>query len=67
MDHAPLNLGLWVDCLDRFLKAGKPVHTEKEDILYTTVFQVVEHPQPELAGLIGVERRIVIGTNSKLI
>ena len=41
MDHAPLNLGLWVDCLDRFLKAGKPVHTEKEDILYTTVFQVV--------------------------
>ena len=44
MDDAPLNLCLRVDRLDRLFESSKPVHTEDQDI---------EHPQPELAGLIG--------------
>lgn len=33
-------------------KTGKPVYTEEQHILYAPVLQVIEHPQPELTGLI---------------
>ncbi len=52
MDHAPPDLGLRVNCPDRLFEAGKPVHTEEQHILYPAVFQVVQHPKPELAGFI---------------
>ena len=52
MDDAPLNLGIWIDCNDRFSKPCKPVHTEEQHILNAAIFQVIQHSQPELASLI---------------
>lgn len=52
MDHAPLDLCLRVNRPDRLFEAWQPVHTEEQDILYPAVFQVIEHPEPELAGLV---------------
>lgn len=53
MDDTPLYLCLWVNCLYGFLKTSQPVHTEKQDILYAAVFQVIKHPKPEFAALVG--------------
>ena len=38
MDYAPLYLGLRIDCTYRFLKTGKSVDTEEQNILQTAVF-----------------------------
>ena len=52
MNHTALNLCLWENSLNCIFKSGKAIYTEEQDILYTPVFQVVEHPQPEFTGFI---------------
>ena len=33
-------------------EARQAVHTEKQDILYAPVLQVIQHSQPELGGFV---------------
>ena len=48
MDDAPLDLRLREHSLDGIPEARQAVHTEKQDILYAPVLQVIQHSQPEL-------------------
>lgn len=50
MDDTALYICLRINCLDCLLKAGKPVNTEEQDVLYPTVFQIIEHLELELGG-----------------
>src|SRR5699024_10211663 len=52
MDYTALDLCLWENGLDCIFKSGEAVYAEKQHILHATVFQVVEHSEPELTGLI---------------
>ena len=47
---APLDLRLREHSLDGIPEARQAVHTEKQDILYAPVLQVIQHSQPELGG-----------------
>ena len=53
MNDISLYLSIRINCTYGLLKSRKSIYTEKQYILYTAVFQVIEHPQPELTGLIG--------------
>ena len=53
MDDTPLNLCIGIDCIYCFLKSCKTIHAEEQHVLYAPIFQVIQHPQPELAGFIG--------------
>ena len=52
MDDAPLDLRLQEHSLDGIPEARQAVHTEKQDILYAPVLQVIQHSQPELGGFV---------------
>ena len=52
MDDTALDLCLWENGLNCVFKSGATVYAEEQDILHATVFQVVEHSEPELTGLI---------------
>ena len=52
MDDAPLDLRLREHSLDGIPEARQAVHTEKQDILYAPVLQVIQHSQPELGGFV---------------
>lgn len=47
-----LDLGLQITSGNRFGKAIKIVYADNEDILDTTVSQVIQHTEPELEGFI---------------
>lgn len=53
MDDTSLDFCLWIDRLDGFFKARKPIYTEEKDIFYSAILQIVKHSKPELAGFIG--------------
>lgn len=52
VDDALLNLCLRIAGRNRLREACQVVHTGDEDVLYTTVFQVIEHAEPELRRLV---------------
>ena len=52
MDYTALDLCLWENGLNCVFKSGETVCVEEQNILHTTVLQVVEHSEPEFTGLI---------------
>ena len=52
MDYTAMDLCLWENGLNCVFKSGETVYVEEQNILHTTVLQVVEHSGPEFTGLI---------------
>ena len=52
MDDAPLYLCFGEYRLYGLLNPRQPIHAEEQHILYAPVVEVVQHPKPELAGLV---------------
>jgi hypothetical protein len=51
MHDAQLDFGLGVSRLDRFRKAGQPIHTGDEDVFDSAVVQLSQDRKPELSSL----------------
>ena len=46
MHNTPLDLRLWEYCMNRIPESGQSIHRYDHDILYTSVFYLVEDGQP---------------------